>query len=89
MGTPRLLRSVDQIRNEQRTASVSDECPPTTSLESRNFWLATSTLGTVRGNATGVTFTLLSELDFARGCAGDDLCSLDVAQQVLFAQQRD
>jgi len=59
MGTPRPLKAVDQIRNEQRTASVGDKCATTDALESRNFCLATSGLGgtiTV-ADATDAAFT--------------------------------
>jgi hypothetical protein len=58
MGTPRPLKAVDQIRNEQRTASTGGECATTDALESRNFWLPTSGLdGTVTADATDAAFT--------------------------------
>jgi hypothetical protein len=58
MGTPRPLKAVDQIRNEQRTASVGGECATTGALESRNFWLPTSELGeTVTADATNAALT--------------------------------
>jgi hypothetical protein len=59
MGTPRLLASVDQIKNAQSTASLGGECQPTDALQSSSFRLATSGLGgTITGNATNVAFTL-------------------------------
>jgi len=58
MGTARPLEPVDQIRNEQRIASVGDECPTTDAFESKNFWLPTSGLGgTVTANVTEIAFT--------------------------------
>ncbi len=58
MGTPRPLKAVDQIRNEQRTASAGDEGATTDALESRGFWLATAGLGgTVTADATNAAFT--------------------------------
>ena len=58
MGTPRPLKPVDQIRNEQRTASVGDEYPLTDAFETRNFWLPISGIdGTVTANAAEIAFT--------------------------------
>ena len=88
MGTPRLLASVDQIRKAQRTARAGGDCPPTVALESGNSWPAISGLGrTMTGNATDAALTSQLESAFASGCAGVDLCSPEVAQQVLLAQE--
>jgi hypothetical protein len=73
----------------QINASVGGECVPGAALKGRNCSEADSVLGrTAEDNATQVAFTLQVESDFPSGWVGFDLCSLDVAQQVLFAQER-
>ena len=58
MGTPRLLKPVDQISRMQINASIGGECALHLALKAGICWAPDSGLGGTIGNTTGVAFTL-------------------------------
>jgi hypothetical protein len=72
----------------QINASVGGECASDAALGNKQCSLPTSRLGaTIADKAMQVALTVALESAFASGWVGVDLCSAEVAQQVLLAQQ--
>lgn len=86
MGTPRLSKPVDQMRNVQRTASCGGEIALDRTRENERS-RSTETKSGAGEVRVATHVALNSELFFASGCETGAWFLVEVAQQVLLAQQ--
>ena len=88
MGTPRVLRPVDQIRNVQRTASCGDTTARDCTREKEDCRADEKRSGEIAITvARQAAFSSDLETLFANGCETGVFFFCDVAQQALLAQQ--
>ena len=86
MGTPRLSKSVDQMRNVQRTASCGDAIAREGATDTNRRSSERQAPATVLIVALQVAFNS-DEAFFANNCEASPVRLVEVAQHALFAQQ--
>src|SRR5438477_12711932 len=87
IGTPRLLKSVDQMRNVQRTASCGDAIAHDRVREKESCRSNAMQPGEVAVNVATAVALNSNPMLFAKGCDAGAARLVEVAQHDLFAQQ--
>src|SRR5205814_10264130 len=89
LGTPRLLKPVNQMRNVQRTASCGDAIAHDRVREKESCRSNATQRGEVTANTATVVALNSNPMLFAKGCDAGAVRLVEVAQHDLFAQQPD